>query len=155
MGLLRNRIRPRQIMTREAFENAITTVMALGGSTNAVLHLLAIAHEAGVELELEDFDRISRRTPHLGDLKPFGRYHMVDLDRIGGVPVVLRALLDAGLLHPDVMTVTGRTLAENLEGVEFPTDQDVIRLDMSDDSTPAKMTLGESFTYILMPISGS
>ncbi len=127
MNLLKNRIRPRQIMTREAFENAITTVMALGGSTNAVLHLLAIAHEAGVELELEDFDRISRRTPHLGDLKPFGRYHMVDLDRIGGVPVVLRALLDAGLLHPDVMTVTGKTLAENLEGVQFPTDQDVIR----------------------------
>ena len=127
MGLLRNRIRPRQIMTREAFENAITTVMALGGSTNAVLHLLAIAHEAGVQLELEDFDRISRRTPHLGDLKPFGRYHMVDLDRIGGVPVVLRALLDAGLLHGDTMTVTGKTMAENLEGVSFPTDQDVIR----------------------------
>jgi dihydroxy-acid dehydratase len=127
MGLLRSRIRPRQIMTREAFENAITTVMALGGSTNAVLHLLAIAHEAGVELELEDFDRISRRTPHLGDLKPFGRYHMVDLDRIGGVPVVLRALLDAGLLHGDTMTVTGKTMAENLEGVTFPKDQDVIR----------------------------
>jgi dihydroxy-acid dehydratase len=127
MNLLEKRIRPRQIMTREAFENAITTVMALGGSTNAVLHLLAIAHEAGVELELEDFDRISRRTPHIGDLKPFGRYHMVDLDRIGGVPVVLRALLDAGLLHPDVITVTGKTLAENLEGVVFPTDQDVIR----------------------------
>ncbi len=127
MGLLRNRIRPRQIMTREAFENAITTVMALGGSTNAVLHLLAIAHEAGVQLELEDFDRISRRTPHLGDLKPFGRYHMVDLDRIGGVPVVLRALLDAGLLHGETMTVTGKTMAENLEGVAFPNDQDVIR----------------------------
>lgn len=125
--LLEQRIRPRQIMTREAFENAITTVMALGGSTNAVLHLMAIAHEAGVELELEDFDRISRRTPHLGDLKPFGRYHMVDLDRIGGVPVVLRMLLDAGLLHGDVMTVTGKTLEENLEGVEFPLDQDVIR----------------------------
>ena len=127
MEMLRRRIRPRQIMTREAFENAITTVMALGGSTNAVLHLLAIAHEAGVELELEDFDRISRRTPHLGDLKPFGRYHMVDLDRIGGVPVVLRALLDEGLLHGDAMTVTGKTLAENLEGVSFPADQDVIR----------------------------
>ena len=127
MALLEKRIRPRQIMTRAAFENAITTVMALGGSTNAVLHLLAIAHEADVELELEDFDEISRRTPHLGDLKPFGRYHMVDLDKIGGVPVVLRELLDAGLLNGDVMTVTGKTLAENLEGVVFPTDQDVIR----------------------------
>jgi len=100
--------------------------MALGGSTNAVLHLMAIAHEAEVDLELEDFDRISRRTPHIGDLKPFGRYHMVDLDRIGGVPVVLKALLDEGLLHGDLITVTGRTLAENLEGVTFPSDQDVI-----------------------------
>ncbi|MGH8916362.1 MAG: dihydroxy-acid dehydratase, partial [Acidimicrobiia bacterium] len=111
---------------RPAFENAITTVMALGGSTNAVLHLLAIAHEAGVELELEDFDRISRRTPHLGDLKPFGRYHMVDLDRVGGVPMVLRALLDEGLIDGDVLTVTGRTMAENLAGVTFDTGQDVI-----------------------------
>jgi dihydroxy-acid dehydratase len=127
MRLLDAGIRPRQIMTRPAFENAITTVMALGGSTNAVLHLLAIANEAGVELELEDFDRISRRTPHLGDLKPFGRYHMVDLDRIGGVPVVLRALLDEGLLEGDVLTVTGATLAENLADVSFPADQDVIR----------------------------
>lgn len=126
MALLDAGIRPRQIITRPAFENAITTVMALGGSTNAVLHLLAIAHEAGVELELEDFDRISRRTPHIGDMKPFGRYHMVDLDRIGGVPVVLRALLDEGLLHGDVLTVTGRTLAENVADVTFPSDQDVI-----------------------------
>jgi dihydroxy-acid dehydratase len=113
-------------MTRPAFENAITTVMALGGSTNAVLHLLAIAHEAGVELELEDFDRISRRTPHLGDLKPFGRYHMVDVDRIGGVPIVLRALLDEGLLDGDVLTVTGKTMAENLREVQFDPSQDVI-----------------------------
>ena len=126
MALVDAGIRPRQIMTRPAFENAITTVMALGGSTNAVLHLLAIAHEAGVELELEDFDRISRRTPHLGDLKPFGRFHMVDLDRIGGIPVVLRALLDEGLLDGDVLTVTGRTMAENLSEVVFPTDQQVI-----------------------------
>src|SRR5690606_20060561 len=102
-------------------------VMALGGSTNAVLHLMAIAHEAGVELELEDFDTISRRTPHLGDLKPFGRYHMVDLDKIGGVPIVLKALLDEGLLHGDVLTVTGQTLAENVADVTFPSDQDVIR----------------------------
>ncbi len=127
MQLLDANLRPRQIMTRPAFENAITTVMALGGSTNAVLHLLAIAHEAGVELTLEDFDRISRRTPHIGDLKPFGAYHMVDLDRIGGVPVVMRALMDEGLLHGDVPTVTGATVAENLAGVGFPSDQDVIR----------------------------
>ena len=128
MDLLRARIRPRDIMTREAFENAITVVMALGGSTNAVLHLLAIAHEARVDLTLEDFDRISRRTPHVGDLKPFGRYHMVDLDRIGGVPVVLRALYDEGLIHGEALTVTGRTMAENLEGVRFPEEQDVVRL---------------------------
>jgi len=127
MELLRKDIRPRDIMTREAFENAITVVMALGGSTNAVLHLLSIAHEARVELTLEDFDRISRRTPHVGDLKPFGRYHMVDLDRIGGVPVVLRALYDEGLIHGDTMTVTGQTMAENLEGVTFPDEQDVMR----------------------------
>ncbi|MFQ5523275.1 MAG: dihydroxy-acid dehydratase [Acidimicrobiia bacterium] len=126
MGLLEAGITARQIITRPALENAVTLVMALGGSTNAVLHLLAIAHEAGVDLDLGDFDRISRRTPHLGDLKPFGRYHMVDLDRIGGVPVVLRALLDEGLLEGDTLTVTGKTLAESLEGVEFPSDQDVI-----------------------------
>ena len=126
MRLLEAGITPRDIMTAPAFENAITMVMALGGSTNAVLHLLAIAHEAGVSLDLDDFDRISRRTPHIGDLKPFGRYHMVDLDRIGGVPVVLRALLDHGLLEGDVLTVTGRTMTENLEAVTLPTDQDVI-----------------------------
>ncbi|HSJ70644.1 MAG TPA: dihydroxy-acid dehydratase [Acidimicrobiia bacterium] len=126
VALLEADIRPRDIMTRDAFENAITTVMALGGSTNAVLHLMAIAHEARVDLTLEDFDRISRRTPHIGDMKPFGRYHMVDLDRIGGVPVVLRALLDAGLLHGDAMTVTGRTMAENLVDVVVPEDQDVV-----------------------------
>jgi len=126
MGLVDAGITARQIMTRPAFENAITTVMALGGSTNAVLHLLAIAHEARVHLELGDFDRISQKTPHIGDLKPFGRYHMVDLDRIGGVPVVLRALLDEGLLHGDTLTVTGETMAENLAGISFPDEQDVI-----------------------------
>jgi dihydroxy-acid dehydratase len=131
MRLLDANLRPRQIMTRPAFENAITTVMALGGSTNAVLHLLAIAHEAGVKLTLEDFDIISRRTPHIGDLKPFGTYHMVDLDHIGGVPVVMRALFDEGLIHGDIPTVTGKTVAENLTGVTFPGDQDVIR--SSDD----------------------
>jgi dihydroxy-acid dehydratase len=125
--LLEAGIRPRDIMTRKAFENAITTVMALGGSTNAVLHLMAIAHEAGVDVTLEDFDAISRRTPHIGDMKPFGAYHMVDLDRIGGVPVVLKVLHDAGLIHGDVMTVTGATMAENLADVVVPGDQDVLR----------------------------
>ena len=126
MSLLEDGITPRQIMTRPAFENAITTVMAIGGSTNAVLHLMAIAHEAGVDLTLDDFDRISRRTPHIGDLKPFGRYHMVDIDRIGGVPVVLRALFDEGLIEGDVLTVTGKTMGENLSEVSNPGDQDVI-----------------------------
>ena len=107
-------ITARDILTKKAFENAITVVMALGGSTNAVLHLLAIAHEAGVDLLLEDFNRIGDRTPHLADVKPFGRYVMTDVDRIGGIPVVMKALLDAGLLHGDALTVTGKTLAENL-----------------------------------------
>jgi dihydroxy-acid dehydratase len=100
--------------------------MALGGSTNAVLHLLAIAHEVGVPLDIDDFDHISRRTPHIGDLKPFGRFHMVDVDRIGGVPVVLKALLDEGLLDGEALTVTGKTLAENLSAVSFPDDQSVV-----------------------------
>lgn len=126
MGMLQAGITARQIMTPPAFENAITTVMALGGSTNAVLHLLAIAHEVGVSLDIDDFDRISRRTPHIGDLKPFGRFHMVDVDRIGGVPVVLKALLDEGLLNGDSLTVTGKTLAENVAGLVFPGDQSVI-----------------------------
>jgi dihydroxy-acid dehydratase len=112
--LLELGIRPRNIMTKEAFENAIAVVMALGGSTNAVLHLMAIAYEAQVDLALEDFNRIGRRVPHLADTKPHGRYHMVDLDRIGGLPVVMKELLDAGLLHGDCITVTGKTLAENL-----------------------------------------
>jgi dihydroxy-acid dehydratase len=127
VALLEDDIRPRRILTRAAFENAITLLMALGGSTNAVLHLLAIAREAGVDLTLEDFDRISRRTPHLGDLSPYGRYHMVDLDRIGGVPVVLKALLDDGRLHGEALTVTGSTLAQNLEGLTLPSGQDVVR----------------------------
>ena len=120
VNLLRRGITARQIMTKEAFENAITVCMALGGSTNAVLHLLAIAHEARVDLTLDDFNRIGDRTPHLADVKPFGRYVMTDVDRIGGVPVVLRALLDAGLLHGDVLTVTGRTMAENLAELSPP-----------------------------------
>ncbi|MGQ9462276.1 MAG: dihydroxy-acid dehydratase [Candidatus Fervidibacter sp.] len=120
-------IRPRDIMTREAFENAIAVAAAMGGSTNLVLHLLAIAHEAGVELTLDDFERVSERTPYLADLKPSGRYVMADVDRIGGVPVVMKALLDAGLLHGGCRTVTGETVAERLKDVTFPTDQDVVR----------------------------
>ncbi len=118
--LLRRGITTRDILTREAFENAIAVVMALGGSTNAVLHLLAIAHEADVDLALDDFNRIGERVPHLADVKPFGRYVMSDVDRIGGVPVVMRALLDAGLLHGDALTVTGKTLAENLAALTPP-----------------------------------
>ncbi len=120
VNLLRLGITTRQIMTREAFENAITVLMALGGSTNAVLHLLAMAREAEVPLELEDFHRIGSRVPLLADLKPFGRYVMNDVDRIGGIPVVLRALLDAGLLHGDTLTVTGKTMAENLARIAPP-----------------------------------
>ena len=118
--LLEAGIRPRHILTKEAFENAVAVVMALGGSTNAVLHLLAIAHEAQVELSLEDFDRIGKKVPHLADMKPHGRFHMVDLDRIGGLPVVMNSLLDAGLLHGDCLTVTGRSVAENLALLQPP-----------------------------------
>ncbi len=118
--LLELNLRPRQIMTKEAFENAIAVVMALGGSTNAVLHLLAIANEARVELTLDDFNKVGRRVPHIADTKPHGRYHMADVDRIGGVPVVMRALLEAGLLHGDCLTVTGRTMAENLAALDPP-----------------------------------
>ena len=109
--MLRQGITARQILTKEAFENAIAVVMALGGSTNAVLHLLAIAREAEVDLTLDDFNRIGDKVPHLGDLKPFGRYVMNDVDKIGGIPVVMKALLDAGLMHGDCLTVTGRTMA--------------------------------------------
>jgi len=118
--LIRKGITTRMILTKKAFENAITILMALGGSTNAVLHLLAIAHEAEVDLELEDFQRIGAKVPLLGDLKPFGKYVMTDVDRVGGIPVVLRALLDAGLLHGDCLTVTGKTMAENLKDIAPP-----------------------------------
>ncbi len=124
--MLERGVVPSQILTRQAFENAIALVMALGGSTNAVLHLLAIAHEARVDLTLDDFDRISRVTPHLCDLRPFGKYVMTDIDKIGGVPVILRELLDRGLIDGDALTVTGKTLGENLDDVEFPTGQDVV-----------------------------
>jgi dihydroxy-acid dehydratase len=115
MALVESDITARRILTKSAFENAVAVVMALGGSTNAVLHLLAIAHEAHVELTLDDFDRIGRKVPHLADVKPFGRYVMTDVDKVGGLPVVMRHLLDAGLLDGDALTVTGRTLADNLE----------------------------------------
>ncbi|CAB4551174.1 MAG: dihydroxy-acid dehydratase [Actinobacteria bacterium] len=120
VNLLRLGITARDIMTKKAFENAIAVLMAFGGSTNAILHLLAIAREAEVDLKLEDFNRIADKIPHLGDLKPFGRYVMNDVDRVGGVPVVMKALLDAGLFHGDVMTVTGKTMAENLAGINPP-----------------------------------
>src|SRR3712207_5729067 len=120
VDLLRHGITARQIMTKAAFENAIAVVMAFGGSTNAVLHLLAIAAEAEVDLTLDDFVRVGTKVPHLGDLKPFGRYVMNDVDRVGGVPVVMKALLDAGLLHGDCLTVTGRTMAENLADINPP-----------------------------------
>ena len=118
--LIRKGITTRQILTKKAFENAITILMALGGSTNAVLHLLAIAHEAEVDLSLEDFERVGSKLPLLGDLKPFGKYVMTDVDKVGGIPVVLRALLDAGLLHGDCLTVTGKTMAENLKDIKPP-----------------------------------
>jgi dihydroxy-acid dehydratase len=127
MMLIEKNIRARDIMTREAFENAIAVVMALGGSTNAVLHLLAIANEARVELELDDFNRIGAKVPHIADTKPHGQFHMFDVDRIGGVPVVMQELLDAGLLHGDCMTVTGKTMAENLAELDPPKpDGDVV-----------------------------
>ncbi|WIE74576.1 dihydroxy-acid dehydratase [Curtobacterium sp. MCSS17_007] len=120
VNMLRLGLTARQILTKEAFENAIAVAMALGGSTNVVLHLLAIAHEAEVELSLDDFNRIGSKVPHLADMKPFGKYVMVDVDRNGGIPVIMKALLEAGLLHGDVMTVTGRTLAENLAEIDPP-----------------------------------
>jgi dihydroxy-acid dehydratase len=128
VGMLRKGITARHVMTRDAFENAIAVVMALGGSTNAVLHLLAIAHEAEVDLSLDDFNRIGDHIPHLADVKPFGRFVMSDIDRVGGIPVVMKALLDAGLLHGDALTVTGRTVAENLADVAPPDpDGEIIR----------------------------
>jgi dihydroxy-acid dehydratase len=120
VNLLRLGITARDILTKKAFENAIAVLMAFGGSTNAVLHLLAIAHEAEVDLTLDDFNRIADKVPHLGDLKPFGRYVMNDVDRVGGVPVLMKALLDAGLIHGDALTVTGKTMAENLASINPP-----------------------------------
>jgi dihydroxy-acid dehydratase len=127
MALLAQNIRPRDIVTRKALENAATVVAASGGSTNAALHLPAIAHEAGIDFDLHAVAEIFRRTPYIADLKPSGRYVAKDMYEVGGMPVLMRALLDGGYLHGDCLTVTGRTIAENLADVEFPTDQDVIR----------------------------
>ena len=126
LRLLEQGIKPSDILTGKAFENAITVTLSMGGSTNLVLHLLAIAHEAGVPLTIDDFDRISAKTPYLANMKPSGKYVMADLDKIGGLSQVMKRLLDAGLLHGDAITVTGKTLAENLADTELNTDQDVI-----------------------------
>jgi dihydroxy-acid dehydratase len=128
-NIIENNIRPKDIMTFEAFENAIAMANAIGGSTNAVLHLLAIAREMGVKLEIKDFERISRRIPHIANMRPGGFYVMLDLDKIGGVPVILNKLFKKGLLHGDVLTVTGMTMKDNLESMTFdiPADQDVVK----------------------------
>jgi dihydroxy-acid dehydratase len=126
MNLLRLGITARDILTKEAFENAIAVTNALGGSTNAVLHLLAIANEANVALDLDDFNRIAAKVAHIADMKPGGKFHMTDLDRIGGVPVVMKELLDAGLLHGDCITVTGKTVAENLAAIDPPAPDGVV-----------------------------
>jgi dihydroxy-acid dehydratase len=140
--LIRKGITTRQILTKKAFENAITILMALGGSTNAVLHLLAIAHEAEVDLTMEDFHRIGSKVPLLGDLKPFGKYVMTDIDRVGGIPVVLRALLDAGFLHGDCLTVTGKTMAENLADLTpLDPDGEVLHAIKSPVSTAVGITI--------------
>jgi dihydroxy-acid dehydratase len=150
--LLDKGIAPRDVMTRDAFENAIAVVMALAGSTNAVLHLLAIAREARVELSLDDFDRISRRVPHLVDVRPAGRFVMSDLDRVGGVPVIMKELLDAGLLHGDALTITGGTIAENLAqtGPRAP-DGDVVRA----MANPIHPTGGTAILYGSLAPEGS
>ena len=128
MNLIKENIRPRDIMTREAFENAITLVIALGGSTNAVLHLLAMAHAAGVKLNIDDFTKIGKKVPVLADLRPSGKYVMAELVKIGGTTPLMKMLLDRGLLHGDCLTVTGKTVAENLKNVEpYPKGQDVVR----------------------------
>jgi dihydroxy-acid dehydratase len=126
MNLLRLGIRPRDIATREAFENAATVVAATGGSTNAGLHLPAMAHECGIRFDLQDVARIFKKTPYIADLKPGGKYVALDMFRIGGIPVVIKELLDNGLLHGDCLTVTGKTLAENHADIVFPDDQDVV-----------------------------
>jgi dihydroxy-acid dehydratase len=128
LDLLKINLRPRDILTKKAFENAIVVVIAVGGSTNAVLHLMAIAHTAGVKLSIDDFTRIGEKVPVLADLKPSGKYGMAHLSRIGGLKPLMKMLLDAGLLHGECLTVTGKTIAENLKAVEpYPADQDIVR----------------------------
>src|SRR5690606_11196435 len=127
MELIARNIRPRDIVTRKAFENAATVVAASGGSTNAGLHLPAMAHEAGIEFDLFDVAEIFKRTPYIADLKPGGRYVAKDLFQAGGIPLVMKTLLDHGYLHGDCMTVTGKTIAENLKNVAWNADQDVVR----------------------------
>ena len=129
LNLIEKGIRPRDIMTREAFENAITVVIALGGSTNAVLHLLAMAHAAEVELSIDDFTRIGKRVPVLADMRPAGEYSMSELIEVGGIQPLMKILLNEGLLHGDCLTVTGKTMAENLANspLVYPEGQDIIR----------------------------
>jgi dihydroxy-acid dehydratase len=141
MKLLENSIRPKDIMTFEAFENAIMIANAIGGSTNAVLHLLAIAREVGVKLNLADFERVRKRTPHIADMRPGGMYVMLDLDKVGGVPVIMNSLLKKGLLHGDVMTVTGRTMKQNLEAVKFTSSPEAKVIRHLDDPIKVEGTL--------------
>jgi dihydroxy-acid dehydratase len=127
MNVLRLNLRPRDIATRKAFENAAMVVAASGGSTNAGLHLPAMAHEAGIKFDLDDVCAIFKKTPYIGDMKPGGRYVAADLYKVGGIPILIKALLDGGYLHGDCISVTGKTLEENMKSVVFPTDQDVVR----------------------------
>ncbi len=142
LRLLENEIRPRDILKRKAFENAIAVCVAIGGSTNSVLHLLAMAHEAQVKLNIDDFNRISKKTPHIADMRPGGRYVMAELDQVGGIPVVMKELLEAGLLHGDALTVTGKTVKENLRDVRFPEGQDVLH--------PAKSPINPRGTIVIL-----
>ena len=151
-ALLELDLRPRDIMTKDAFHNAIAVAMALAGSTNAVLHLMAIAHEAQVDLELDDFDRISRRVPHLVSVRPAGKFVMSDLDRVGGVPVVMKELLEAGLLQGDAMTVTGKTVAENLAAMKIPSPDGAVVHPMSD---PIHVEGGTAILYGSLAPEGS
>jgi dihydroxy-acid dehydratase len=141
MGLLENNIRPRDIMTFEAFENAIMMANAIGGSTNAVLHLLAIAKEVGVKLKLSDFERIRKRSPHIADMRPGGMYNMADLDNVGGVPVILDSLLKRGLLNGDVLTVTGKTMKENIESLKLNLNIDNVVVRQLDNPIKREGTL--------------
>lgn len=136
MSLLENNIRPRDILTYEALENAIAVMQAIGGSTNGVLHLLAIAYEAGVKLTLDDFEKVRKRTPQIADMRPGGRYVMLDLDKVGGVPLVMKKLLDAGLLNGNALTVTGKTMKQNLQNLKFPSIKQDVVVDIKSPISP-------------------